>query len=80
MDAPSGCEVTPFDGDPWPTFEPAADPAAGPLALRHRSTLEIDAQAEIVRAAYPVLHRVLEAAIVESDDGDHEDTPIAPET
>lgn len=57
------CEVTPLDGWLWLTFQPASDPNPdGPLALVHRPKIEVDAQAQIVKAAYPVLARIVDRA------------------
>lgn len=76
VDNASECEVSPFEGELWLTFRPAADPIAGPLALDHRPTLEIDSQAAIVADAFPVLGRVLDASTAETAEGDHLDVPV----
>ena len=77
VDDAAECEVVPYDGELWLTMQPASDPEAGPLALVHRPTLEVDSQEEIVEKAYPVLHRLIESARREMADGDVVDEPIA---
>jgi hypothetical protein len=71
-------EVVPFERDLWLTFRPSNDPEAGLLTLTHQPTAEIDSQADVVELSFPVLHRLVAAATIEHDDGDHEDVPIQP--